>query len=424
MRFGRRDARGPRAVVRQQQQAFARLVETADRRDPRQPGAVEQRVNRFAAAFVGCRRHVAARLVQHEVDALGRADFAAVERDAVALGIDRRLRIANDAAVDRDAAVARVVAPLACASRRRASRACARVRGAAPFARRALQGYAVRKPSKCAIGDRFARHVVDARRRRPLPEPAFERGERIVRNRSRRLRRGRRQDCSPSRARPSRSASLRVDARKNTPCTRPETRKRAVAIATTSSSSRADAIAFSSSPAVIGPVNFFARLPSGAIRNVVGRPFGAPKSFGGDSSGTFAIGYLHRMLFEEARHVGDFLAAEREPDRADVAAARDEARDVRHLLDARRAPGRPEIDDDPFAALCGEIERAAVERLDRKRRHLRRLGVRAANNGERRGERKREAQEHRFHAFSIESVTHRVRRQRRSQTAPASGRFR
>ena len=119
-----------------------------------------------------------------------------------------------------------------------------------------------------------------------------------------------------------------------------------------SSASRRPAIAFSSSCVVIGPVNFFATLPSGAIRYVVGRPFGAPKSCGGVSSGTFAIGYLHRMLDEEREDIGMLLAAEREPDRADIAAAGDEVRDVRHFLDAGRAPGRPEIHDDPFAALA------------------------------------------------------------------------
>ena len=108
VRLGCGDARGPRTVVRQEQQAFACLVETADGRNPRQCGAFEQCIDRVAAALVGRRRDVAARLVQHEIDALGCADFATIERDAVALGVDRPLRIANDPAVDRDAALARV----------------------------------------------------------------------------------------------------------------------------------------------------------------------------------------------------------------------------------------------------------------------------------------------------------------------------
>ena len=91
-------------------------------------------------------------------------------------------------------------------------------------------------------------------------------------------------------AMPSRSACVRVEARKKTPCTRPVTRKRAVGIGHGALAGLPLAMACSSSRVVTGPMNFFAMLPSGAIRNVVGRPFGAPKSFGGDSSGTFAIG--------------------------------------------------------------------------------------------------------------------------------------
>ena len=55
--------------LREQQQPFARLVEPADGREPRQAGAVEAAIDRVAAVLVARGGHQAARLVEHEVDA-------------------------------------------------------------------------------------------------------------------------------------------------------------------------------------------------------------------------------------------------------------------------------------------------------------------------------------------------------------------
>ena len=91
MRFRRGDARSPLGIVGQQQQALAGLIQTADGGDPRRSCVAHRTfyrrtdcsacVHRLAALFVRCRRHHAARLVQHEVDFLARSTSFAIDRN-------------------------------------------------------------------------------------------------------------------------------------------------------------------------------------------------------------------------------------------------------------------------------------------------------------------------------------------------------
>ena len=62
------DARGPCGIVAEQQQAFARLVQAAHRREPRQARVVETAIDGVATALVLRGRHQAARLVQRDAE--------------------------------------------------------------------------------------------------------------------------------------------------------------------------------------------------------------------------------------------------------------------------------------------------------------------------------------------------------------------
>src|SRR5690606_15376902 len=76
----------------------------------------------------------------------------------------------------------------------------------------------------------------------------------------------------------------------------------------------------------------------------------------------------------------------------------------RHLLDAGRAPGRPEVDDHPLAALRGKVESCAVERRDRQRGpfgRARRGDGRVAGEGERERGKKRGEERRTSHGVSV-----------------------
>ena len=84
---------------------------------------------------------------------------------------------------------------------------------------------------------------------------------------------------------PSANASLRAEARKNTPCTFPLTRNFAQGMGDVYGLMIA-----SRSFIWIGPRNALATLPSGAIRYVFGKPLGVSKSFGGSITSSCATG--------------------------------------------------------------------------------------------------------------------------------------
>ncbi len=100
------DAGGPGWVVAHQQQTLAGLVQAADRRQPRQTRAFEAAVDGGAAAFVAGGGDQAARLVEHEVEALRGGELAAVHGQPVAVLAHRMLRVAHHPAVHRHAALA------------------------------------------------------------------------------------------------------------------------------------------------------------------------------------------------------------------------------------------------------------------------------------------------------------------------------
>jgi hypothetical protein len=102
---GIEDGVRPAAVIAQEQQAFARLVEPADRSDEGQVDAVEAGIDRGAPLWVVPRRQHAARLVEHQIDALLGADRLAVDGDAGAADLQAQGRIAGEPPVDTDAAL-------------------------------------------------------------------------------------------------------------------------------------------------------------------------------------------------------------------------------------------------------------------------------------------------------------------------------
>jgi hypothetical protein len=97
VRFG--DACGPDAVVAEQQQAFAGLVQPSHRPKPWQAGVTQQVVDRVATALVGRTHDDAAWLVQGEVDALRRHHGDTIQAELLALRLDRVLGIAHHATV-------------------------------------------------------------------------------------------------------------------------------------------------------------------------------------------------------------------------------------------------------------------------------------------------------------------------------------
>ena len=65
----------------------------------------------------------------------------------------------------------------------------------------------------------------------------------------------------------------------------------------------------SSMRAVTGPVYLRSILPSGPISQVVGRPRGAPKSFGGSYTSMRAIGYATGRLARNARSSSSLVSS-------------------------------------------------------------------------------------------------------------------
>jgi hypothetical protein len=99
-----RQAVGQLAVVGQDHQADARLVETADGEHPF--GHLRQQIDHAGAARrVGVGRDVTARLAHREIDHPLRADRLAVERDLLRLGIDARAQLVDHLAINGDAAL-------------------------------------------------------------------------------------------------------------------------------------------------------------------------------------------------------------------------------------------------------------------------------------------------------------------------------
>ena len=105
MRGRSRDALGEFAVVGEQQQAFAVIIEPAHRIDARldaaqqvaSPSARPSGSVTVVTKFLG--------LLQREVDGLlGRADASAVHFDVIALEVGLGSQFGNHCAVDRDAA--------------------------------------------------------------------------------------------------------------------------------------------------------------------------------------------------------------------------------------------------------------------------------------------------------------------------------
>jgi len=82
MRLGREHTCRPLRIIGQQQQAFARFVQTSDGCDPRQV-FVQISIHRFASLFVGRRRHHATRLVEHQVNLRPGREFLAIYFDPI-----------------------------------------------------------------------------------------------------------------------------------------------------------------------------------------------------------------------------------------------------------------------------------------------------------------------------------------------------
>ncbi len=91
-------ARRPLRIVAEQQQPFTGLVQAPDRRDPRQPRAIETAVDGVAAALVLRGGHYPARFVEHQVQALWRAHGLAIDLDRRHRLANRKFRVAHDPA--------------------------------------------------------------------------------------------------------------------------------------------------------------------------------------------------------------------------------------------------------------------------------------------------------------------------------------
>ncbi len=98
MACGIGNSRSPLGIVRQQQQTFARLIESAYRPDPRRAG-FEQTVNCLSSFFVRRGRHHASRFIHCEVKWRALVNWQTVDVDTVAIKANRTLRIANDSLV-------------------------------------------------------------------------------------------------------------------------------------------------------------------------------------------------------------------------------------------------------------------------------------------------------------------------------------
>lgn len=94
---------GPARVVREQEESFARLVQSADRADERKV-CIQAVVDGVSSFRIIARRHEAARLVERDVDLLRLRHGNAVDFDAVTFGHDPDRPLANDLAVDADSA--------------------------------------------------------------------------------------------------------------------------------------------------------------------------------------------------------------------------------------------------------------------------------------------------------------------------------
>jgi hypothetical protein len=106
MVLGREDRRGPAGVVREEEESFARFVETADRRDPGEMGICKAAVDRVAALLVRRRRDEAARFVQEKVDPWQSEDAPAIDLDPVPLEVQPGRGVTFEPAVERDASIA------------------------------------------------------------------------------------------------------------------------------------------------------------------------------------------------------------------------------------------------------------------------------------------------------------------------------
>jgi hypothetical protein len=85
-------ARRPLRIIAEQQQPFAGLVQAPDRRDPRQAGTIEAAIHRVATTLVLRRGHHAARLVEHQVQALRRIHRPAIDFDRRVPGLQSGTR--------------------------------------------------------------------------------------------------------------------------------------------------------------------------------------------------------------------------------------------------------------------------------------------------------------------------------------------
>ncbi len=112
----------------------------------------------------------------------------------------------------------------------------------------------------------------------------------------------------------------------------------------------------------------------------------------------------HRVPGQERLDVGRVAVLVGQPDRAHVLVRGDEVRDVRHFLDARHAPGRPVVDDDPVPALRGQVEALAIERADLERWLLRHRGLQRSDESQRQGDGGETAQQHHAGSSSVSAA--------------------
>ena len=89
---------GPARVVGHQEQTFARLVETADRRHEGQVEIGKAVIDRAAPFGIVARGDQPARLVEHQIDLAFGNDPFTVDGDAVAVEIDPQRWVARDLA--------------------------------------------------------------------------------------------------------------------------------------------------------------------------------------------------------------------------------------------------------------------------------------------------------------------------------------
>ena len=103
VRLGSSHAGRPFRIIREQQQALAGLVQSADRSEPGQRiFTPQQRVDRLSSFFIGSGGDQATRLIHHEINLAARFNQDSIHCNAVFLQMDRSFRIPPQSPIQPD----------------------------------------------------------------------------------------------------------------------------------------------------------------------------------------------------------------------------------------------------------------------------------------------------------------------------------